>query len=86
LYYRATGLLRKGEPSINAETIRELLHRQPFEPFDLIMSNGERYQVRHPEFAMLVHRTVVIGYPDSDRISICSLAHVASVERPEVAA
>jgi hypothetical protein len=50
------------------------------------MSNGERYQVRHPEFAMLVRRTVVIGYPDSDRISICSLAHAASVERPEVAA
>ena len=71
---------------MNAETIRELLKRQPFEPFEVLMSNGERYQVRHPEFAMLVRQTLVIGYPDSDKVSICSLLHVAVVERLEVAA
>ncbi len=71
---------------MNADTIREMLKRQPFEPFEVVMSNGQRYQVRHPEFAMLVRQTLVIGYPDSDRISICSLLHVASIERPEVAA
>ncbi len=68
---------------MNAETIREMLSRRPFE---VVMLNGQRYQVRHPEFAMLVRQTLVIGYADSDRISICSLLHAASIERPEVAA
>jgi len=71
---------------MNAETIREMLNRRPFEPFEVVMSNGERYQVRHPEFAMLVRQTLVIGFSDSDRIAIGSLLHVASVERLEMAA
>lgn len=71
---------------MSAETIRELLHRQPFEPFEVVMSNGDRYQVRHPEFAMLVRQTLVVGFPDSDRIAICSLLHVAAVERMQVSA
>jgi hypothetical protein len=70
---------------MNAETVREMLNRRPFEPFEVRMSNGDRYQVRHPEFAMLVRQTLVIGYADSDRISICSLLHVASLERLEMA-
>jgi hypothetical protein len=50
------------------------------------MSNGDRYPVRHPEFAMLVRQTLVIGFADSDRIAICSLLHVAAVERLQVSA
>ena len=34
---------------MNAETIREWLNRQPFEPFELRLSNGDVFQVRHPE-------------------------------------
>ena len=71
---------------MNAETIREMLTRRPFEPFEVRMSKGERYQVRHPEFAMLVPHTLVIGYADSARVSICSLLHIASLERLEGAA
>ena len=46
---------------MSAETIREMLHRQPFEPFEVVMSNGDRYPVRHPGFAMLVRQTLVSG-------------------------
>jgi hypothetical protein len=67
--------------AMGAEPIREMLRRQPFEPFEVVLSNGERYPVRHPEFAVLVRQTLVIGYPDSDRISICGLLHIASIER-----
>ena len=37
---------------MNAEAIRDLLKRQPFRPFVIHLSNGETYEVRHPEFAM----------------------------------
>jgi hypothetical protein len=66
---------------MNAETIRELLHRQPFDPLDVHLSNGEVHRIPHPEFAMLLKSTLVIGVPDSDRAILCSLLHIASIER-----
>ena len=37
---------------MTAEKIDEQLHRQPFEPFRIHMSDGSSYEVRHPEFAL----------------------------------
>ena len=68
---------------MNAEAIRDLLKRQPFRPFVIHLSNGETYEVRHPEFAILLKSTIVIGYPDSDRIGIASLLHINNVDFPE---
>lgn len=66
---------------MNAETIRELLNRQPFHPLHVHSSNGEVHSIPHPEFAMLLKSTLVIGIPDSDRVICCSLLHIASIER-----
>jgi hypothetical protein len=44
------------------------------------LSNGEVHQIRHPEFAMLLRSTLVIGVPDSDRVICCALLHIASIE------
>jgi hypothetical protein len=66
---------------MNAETVREFLTRQPFQPLQIHLSNGEVHQVRHPEFAMLLRSTLVIGIPDSDRVICCELLHIASIER-----
>ena len=69
----------------NAETIRELLDRQPFEPLEVRLSNGDVHRIPHPEFAMLLKSTLVIGVPDSDRVILCSLLHIASIERSAAA-
>jgi len=61
---------------MNAETIRELLRRAPFEPFELITSAGERHRVNHPEFVILLPSRVVITDPVADRVSIVSLIHL----------
>lgn len=66
---------------MSAETIRELLARQPFEPLEIRLSSGEVYRIPHPEFAMLLKSTLVIGVPDSDRVIVCALLHIASIER-----
>ena len=38
---------------MNAEVIRELLRRQPFQPFEIRMSNVESHRIGHPENAFL---------------------------------
>ena len=70
---------------MNAETIRDLLHRQPFEPFVNHMSNGERLEVRHPEMALLLKTKIIVGDAENDRSWICSLSHIARIESPHAA-
>jgi len=67
------------------ETLEELLHRQPFEPFEVHLSSGETYEIRHPEFGMLLRSKLLIGLPESDRFVVCSLLHVTSVKPVQAA-
>jgi hypothetical protein len=64
---------------MNHEAMQELLRRQPFEPFEIRLTNGEKHEVRHPEMALLMRSRLVIALPD-DRMVICPLLHIASVE------
>lgn len=70
---------------MNAQTIRDLLHKQPFEPFALHMSNGDVFEVRHPEMAIVLKTKVIVGDHENDRSWICSLPHIATVECPRPA-
>jgi len=70
---------------MNAETIRERLNRRPFEPFELRLSNGEAYQVRHPEVVALGKNRLAIADPETDRIVHVALIHVNSIAALQVA-
>ena len=48
---------------MNADTIREFVRRQPFEPFVIRLSNGETHEVRHPECLLVLKTKVILGYP-----------------------
>ena len=68
-----------------ADTFRDILHRAPFEPFRVVMSSGESYNVMHPEMAMATAKTLILATPDSsradgERLAFCSYIHVAHVE------
>ncbi|MBI3839863.1 MAG: hypothetical protein HY288_18220 [Planctomycetia bacterium] len=70
---------------MTVQTFRELLARQPFKPFRLVMSSGESYDVRHPEMAMLTRHDILVGTEIADdgvpaEFKICSLLHVATIE------
>ena len=65
---------------MNAEMVREWLNRRPFEPFELRLSNGENYQVRHPELLAIGKNRVVIVDPNTDRVVHVALIHVNSIE------
>ncbi len=62
------------------ETLLQLLRRTPFQPFEIRMSNGDAFQVRHPEMALLLKSNVVFGSPESDDFTFCALLHIADVK------
>lgn len=65
---------------MTTETLKELLKAAPFQAFTILMSNGRSYEVRHPEFAILMKSNLVVTDPDTDRVWICPLLHIAGVE------
>lgn len=68
------------------ETLLQLLRRQPFQPFTVQMSNGQRFDIRHPEMAALLKSNLIVATPDSDEYEICSLLHIANVKANGAAA
>ncbi len=68
---------------MNAEAIREMLNRRPFEPFEVIMSSGERHLVKHPEFLMLLQSKVAVGDLLSDRLIVLSIRHITELRPVE---
>ena len=70
---------------MTVQTFRELLSQRPFKPFRLVMSSGERYEVRHPEMAWLTRTDILVGIDETEdgvpaQFRICSLLHVATIE------
>ncbi len=67
------------------ETLRTFLTRRPFEPLRVKTSNGEVFEIRHPEMASLARTAMVIIHPDSDgsptdKVEYVSYLHITSVE------
>jgi len=67
------------------------LQRRPFEPFRIRLTDGEGYDVRHPEMVLPALQTAEIGLPHdpalpiAGRIVTVSLAHIVRLEPLDVA-
>lgn len=69
------------------EDIRELTKAVPFRPFRVFVSNGETFDVHHPDMIMATPGTVLIGLPSpdgptdaADRVRMVSLYHIQKIE------
>ena len=68
------------------EELLELLRRRPFIPLRLHMTNGQTYDIRHPDNVLVLRTRVDIGVtPDPgtgvlSRVEYCSLLHVVRIE------
>jgi len=79
---------------MNATEVKERLESEPFEPFVIVMSSGDRHEVRRPELAHLVTRGQLyvfrpVNDPEAqvDRPVNISVMHITSIEpAPEHAA
>jgi hypothetical protein len=70
---------------LTATDIRTRARRQPFEPFRIMTSSGESFDVTHPDLIMVGNRDVVIGIPGPenptvhDQIAQVSILHITSI-------
>lgn len=68
---------------MNKETIREMIYDQPFEPFEICMSDGRCFEVRHSEMAIVAEDHIAVGAAGPEptiasRIHLLALRHVTS--------
>ena len=70
---------------MNADVIRELLGKYPFEPFTIVMSNGERHEVRHPENTIVMPSRLLVADPAADKLAILSLFHINEIQMAQSA-
>lgn len=64
------------------QELDELLHRQPFEPFAIRLTSGDRYEVHDSALAALLKSSIFIAHPNSDRRVIVPFLHIAAIETP----
>ena len=68
---------------MNAEALRKLLNEQPFEPFDVVLSSGHVFKIKHPENVIVMKNTLVVTEPENDIVQWTSLIHIVAVRRRE---
>ncbi len=74
---------------MTVQTFRDLLSARPFQPFRLVMSSGEKYEVKHPETAMLMRTDIMVGIDEArdglpTRWKVCSYRHVTAIEPVDI--
>lgn len=71
------------------ETIKSRLDVRPFQPFRVVTSSGEGYEVRHPEMAFPTRTELVIASPDDhgvpSRARIVANLHITALDPLESA-
>jgi hypothetical protein len=70
---------------MTAPSLQELLRRQPFRPFRVVMADGAAYPVTRPDRAFVTSDAILVGVGESrhgvpSSFQICSLRHVTAVE------
>jgi hypothetical protein len=69
------------------EDVLELLRARPFKPFKISLSDGQQYEVRHPDNAIVSRSTLLVGIPGPRgpdgpvaRVVTCALVHITRME------
>jgi hypothetical protein len=70
---------------MNPEELFAAVHRRPFVPFRLHVSDGSSYDVRHPDSILVTRRSAILalaGNPDEvpERAITIALLHITRLE------
>lgn len=69
---------------MHVKALENLVRKQPFQPFQIVVSSGDRYVVQHPENCVLLKEGVFVAYATSpkerlpDDFAILSYLHIAA--------
>jgi hypothetical protein len=72
---------------VNVAALEKLIKKKPFDPFEIVLSSGDRYVVAHPENCMLLKEAVFVAFATSpkemlpDDFAFLSYLHIAATER-----
>jgi hypothetical protein len=68
------------------EELYTVVHKQPFEPFRVVLTTGTTYDVRHPDLIMVGKRSATIGTTNNPEAKVYDLTvkvdllHVVAIE------
>lgn len=62
------------------QEIKELLQSQPFEPFTIHLTSGDRVKVHDSTLAALLKSGIFVAQPNSDRRAIIPFLHISAVQ------
>ena len=65
------------------DTISELILRDPFEPFRIVTTSGDKYLVESPRNLALGQSQVFYFFPGSDRFVFIRVSQLVAVEQFE---
>src|SRR5436305_11869854 len=77
-------------PAMDYPDIRRKLKQSPFKPFRLCLTDGAKFDVRHPELLLLAERFCVVGLVDDPKQDVpkqvveIDLDHIVRTEELEV--
>ena len=67
------------------ESFRELLHRDPFVPFRVVLTSGKEYEVTNPDLVAIGESQFTLYAPKSDKWAMLRLNQIASLESQQAA-
>lgn len=68
------------------DSIRDLLEREPFHPFRIVLTSGDRYEITDPHLIAIGESQIFHCYLRSDRFSFIRISQIAAVGLIETAA
>ncbi len=65
---------------MSANELRQILEREPFQPFRVRLTSGDVHEIRDPPLAVLTRNRPFIAIPHSDRWTLVPYLHIAAVQ------
>ena len=70
----------------STEEILSRIRERPFRPLRIVVSEGQKFDIHHPDLVLVGRRDMMIGFPAPDnpsaydRVTRVALVHVVSLE------
>jgi hypothetical protein len=65
------------------EQIRELKGQEPFSPFSIVTSSGDRYTIERPGNLVEMKSELFYAFPGGDRFVLIRINQITAIERLE---
>jgi hypothetical protein len=63
-----------------ANELRRLLEREPFVPFQVVMSRDKTYRINNPGLVVVMKSEFFVAFPDGENWAHVPYLHVAGIE------